>query len=809
MNDKIKPLTVEQLRRICDPGDFDFTSTADLPPLEVVVGQERAVKAVSFGIDIESPGYHMYALGPPGTGKSTTIKKFLTRKSAEQSVPEDWLYVNNFEDSDRPKALSLPAGMGCEFADDMDRLVSDLETEIPNAFESEEYEKEQEKIQQKFQQQRQEEFKQLEKGARERDFRLLQTPRGIVLAPVVDGEVISNEQFSKLEPGRREEIESRQNQLQQEMHETLRKIQDLQQEAKDEIRELDQQVVGYAVEHLINQIKEKFADYEKVVDFLESIREDLLKNVDAIKEARQREQAKEQMPFLPIQQQGQPSFDKYRANLIVDHCDTKGAPLVLESNPTYANLLGRVEHQAQFGALVTNFQMIKAGALHRANGGYLMVDAAEILTKPLAWESLKRALKDHEIKIESLYQAMGAISTRTLEPEPIPLDIKVVVTGNPSIYYLLYNLDEDFQELFKVKADFGLQMDWTDEALGQYAQFVSSIVVEDKLKHFSPSGVAKVVEQSARLAGDQRKLATKFGEIVDLIRESSYWASQNGNDHVQGQDVKKAVDEQIYRANRLEERIQEMIEDEVILIDTDGKTPGQVNGISVLPLGDYAFGKPSRITARTYVGKAGVVNIDRETELGGRIHNKGVMILGGYLGGKFAQDYPLAFSASITFEQLYEEVEGDSASSAELYALLSSLSGYPIRQDFAVTGSVNQRGQIQAIGGVNQKIEGFYDVCRIKGLTGEQGVIIPNSNVKHLMLREDILDAVEAGEFHIYSVSTIEGGIEILTGVPAGEPGEDGKYPEDTVFGVVQRNLKSLTEKVKAFGKEAGESSEK
>jgi lon-related putative ATP-dependent protease len=795
-------LTLEDLRRRCDPSCFDFESTADLDSLEDVIGQERAVKAVTFGINIESPGYHMYALGPPGTGKSTTIHKFLERKSADQPVPDDWLYVNNFEDQDKPKALRLPAGMGCKFEEDMDSLVADLETEIPNAFESEDYEKEQEKIERKFQERRQKHFEELEKKAREQGFRLLQTPRGIILAPVIDGEVVSsNEQFNQLDPEQRDEIESRQAELQDEMRDTLREIQDLQQEAKEEIRELDQQVVGYAVEHLIDKLKEKYAEYQNVVEFLEAVREDILKNVDAFKQAQQMEQAQQMLPFMQAQQRGQPNFDKYRANLIVDNCETEGAPLILESNPTHANLLGRVEHQARMGALVTNFQMIKAGALHRANGGYLMVEAREILTKPLAWEGLKRALKDNEIKIESLYQALGAISTRTLEPEPIPLDIKVVVTGNPMIYYLLYNLDEDFRELFKVKADFGLQMDWTDEALQQYAQFIGTIVNEEDLTHFSPSGTAKVIEQSARLIGDKEKLATKFGDIVDLIREASYWANQNGNDLVQGEDVKKAIDEQIYRANRLEERIQELIEDEVILIDTEGGVAGQVNGISILPLGDYSFGKPSRITARTHVGKSGVVNIDRETELGGRIHNKGVMILSGYLGGKFAQDYPLAFSASITFEQLYEEVEGDSASSAELYALLSSLSGYPLRQELAVTGSVNQRGQVQAIGGVNHKIEGFFDVCKIKGLTGEQGVIIPRANVKHLMLREDVVEAVEEGQFHIYAVSTIREGIEILTDVPVGERQEDGSYPEETVFHAVQGRLKELAEKVQSFSK--------
>jgi lon-related putative ATP-dependent protease len=801
MNKKAYELSVSQLRQQCDPSCFNFNSTADLQILDAVVGQERAVRAISFGIDIESPGYHMYALGPAGTGKSTTIQKFLKRKSADQPTPDDWLYVNNFEDQDRPRAISLPAGMGRKFKEDMDRLVSDLETEIPSAFESEDYENEQEKIQQKFRERRKERFKILEQKARKRDFRLLQTPRGIILAPVLDGNVITNEQFSELDPHKREELEARQDQLQEEMREILREIQNLQQEAKDEIRKLDEQVVGYTVEHLIDILKEKYDKHAGVVDFLESVREDILKNVETFKKSQQMQEVQQQIPILGGHQQAKPTFNQYRVNLTVDNSKTEGAPLVLESNPTHANLLGRIDHLARLGALVTNFQMIKSGALHRANGGYLMVDATEILTSPSAWEGLKRALKDREIKIESLHQSLGAISTRTLEPEPIPLDIKVIVTGNPMIYYLLYNLDEDFRELFKVKADFGLQMDWTDEAVQQYAQFIASIATEEHLSHFTASGVAKIVEHSARIAGNQQKLATKFGDIVDLIREASYWASQNNHDLVQDQDVKKAIDEQIYRANRLEESIQEMIENGIVLIDTEGEVPGQVNGISVLPLGDYEFGKPSRITARTHVGKAGVVNIDREIELGGRIHNKGVMILAGYLGGKFAQEYPLAFSASITFEQLYEEVEGDSASSAELYALLSSLSGYPIQQNLAVTGSVNQRGQIQAIGGVNQKIEGFYDICKIKGLNGQQGVLIPSSNVKHLMLREDILETVQEGKFHIYAVATISEGIELLTGVAAGERQEDGSYPEGTVFHAVQSRLLDLARRVQAFNK--------
>jgi len=546
----------------------------------------------------------------------------------------------------------------------------------------------------------------------------------------------------------------------------------------------------------------KFKECEDVVTFLNEARQHLLKNVSSFKQLKKMAEATpEQQQFMSMmQQQEQITFDEYRANLLVDNSSTKGAPIVFEKNPTAANLIGRVEYQGKFGALFTNYRMIKNGALHRANGGYLLLDALELLTKPMAWEILKRALKNQEIVIESIEQAFGYMTTRTLEPEPIPMDVKVVIIGDPFLYYLLYNRDQDFHKLFKVKADFDIRTDWTEDSGKQYAHFVGNICREENLLHFSPDGVSSIIEYSARRAAHQKKLLTVFGEVVDIIRQASFWAEQDKVDPVTATEVKKAIEEKIYRSNRIEQIIQEMIEDETILISTEDSVVGQVNGLSVLPLGDYSFGKPARITARTFVGSKGILNIERETELGGPIHNKGSLILGGYLGGRFAEDIPLAFSASITFEQEYGGIEGDSASSSELYALLSSLSGFPIRQDLAVTGSVNQYGKVQAIGGANEKIEGFFAVCKAKRLTGTQGVLIPASNVKHLMLRNEVLQAVREEKFHIYAVSTIDQGIGLLTGREAGEKQADGSYPEGTVNWAVQEKIRELADKVRDFG---------
>lgn len=794
-------LSFDQLRHFCDVNNFKFSSTEELQALSGIVGQDRALHAVSFCIDMKSPrGYNLYALGPYGTGKTTTISKFLEEDAAKRPKPDDWFYINNFNDRDKPRTLRLPSGRGLGFRDDIDQLVEELKNEVPKAFEGEEYEKEQESIEQQFQRRTKELLRALDEKAQKMGFKFIQTPQGMAPYPIVEkGLLKSNKEIPEK---KMREIETKQEELLAEMREIMRQIEQLQKEGREQMSLLDRRVIGFLVNHLINDLKDKYKDLQVVNKYLDEVQEHLLKNIPAFKQFKQ-------MESLPAQQKAMMgmsaggaefSFDEYRVNLIVDNSQTKGAPVILEKNPTGPNIIGRIEQQGWFGALITNFRMIKAGSLHHANGGYLIIEALDLLTKPFSWQVLKRALKNQEIAIESMADIFGGIMTRTLEPEPIPLDIKIILIGDPYIYYTLYELDPEFKELFKIKADFEVHMPWNDETLNQYAQFIGTICREEMLKHFAPSGVAKVIEFGARMVDHQKKLATKFGDVVDLIRQANYWSNKSNHNLVQAEDVQQALEEKIYRSNRIEKQIQEMIEEGTILIDIEGKVIGQVNGLSVLSMGDYSFGKPSRVTARTFVGGAGVVNIDREVELGGPIHNKGSMIMIGYLGGKYANDVPLSFSSSITFEQVYEEVEGDSASSTEMYALLSSLSRLPLRQDLAVTGSVNQRGEIQPIGGANEKIESFFQICKLKGLSGTQGVVIPKQNINHLMLREEVVQAVKDGKFHIFAVGTIDEGMEILTGLPAGELShETNAFPANTINDLVQKRIIELAKTAKEF----------
>ena len=795
MDDKPEELTTDELWHRCDPEGFGFEATDTLPGEVAIIGQGRAVEAIDFGVAIASHGFNIYAMGHAGTGRATTIHTFLNRIANDEPVPNDWIYVNNFSDPNRPNAISLPPGTAVEFAAQMRELVDDLHREIPRAFESEDYEQQKEAIVREMQEQRNSAFSGLEKKASKHGFTLLKTAMGLGIAPVLNGQVLTPEAYQQLDEGTRQEIEQRQQMLQSETGETMRSIRDLEKSAKRRLEEYDREIANYAVGHFIEDLKEKYGHLEELPEYLEEVHADIVNNVQGF---RSEDESLEELTSAVRTSRRESLVRRYRANVIVDNSGKMGAPVIFQPNPTYSNLIGRIEHRAEFGALVTDLTMIKSGGLHRANGGYLVVEMRGLLANPLAWDALKRALKNGSIRTEELGTQFQIISTTSLEPEPIPLDLKVVVIGDPVSYYLLHEYDEDFRKLFKVQADFGTDFERTPEACESYAQFISARCQQEGLLHFDAQAVARVVEFGSRLASHQNKLATRFGEIADLVREASHYANRSGKERTTAEAVQQAIDQRIYRSNRVEERIQELLDDGSIRVDVHGAAVGQVNGLSVLSLGNYAFGKPSRITARTYTGRRGVVSLDREAKLSGRIYDKGLLTLTGYLGGRYALDAPLSLSATISFEQLYEEIDGDSASSAELYALLSSLSGVPLRQGIAVTGSVDQQGNIQPVGGVNEKIEGFYEVCRRKGLSGEQGVVIPHHNSVNLMLRRDVREAVADGKFHIYPVRTIDDGLEVLTGEPAGERQEDGSYPADSNHGRVMGRLKQIAENLKA-----------
>ncbi|HUV04252.1 MAG TPA: ATP-binding protein [Armatimonadota bacterium] len=786
----------EQLRNFCDPNRFKFETTDEVEELLGTVGQDRGVSAIQFGFDIKTHGFNLFVAGLTGTGRSKTVQAFVTEQAKKEPVPDDLCYVHNFKESDSPDAIILPAGMGCQLVKDMDELVEAAKTEIPRAFESENYEKRKNDILNEVQQERSRMLSGLEREAGKLDLAIEMTQIGIVTIPLVHGKPISREDFERLPGSQRAEIERRSQELQDLIQQGLAKARKLEKGSSDAIEQLDREVGMFAVGHPLDELRTKYREYDEVIDYLQQVQANMM---DSLEDFKAKERPKLAIPGL----EGlvpEPSFDRYKVNLIVDNQDQQGAPVVCENNPTYYNLIGRVDFRARLGALVTDFTQIKAGALHKANGGYLILQAMDVLTNSMSWDALKRTLRSSEARIENIAEYYGLIPTSTLKPEPIPVKVKVILIGSPYIYHLLYAFEEDFRKLFKVKADFDTEMSRSDEHIEKYAQFINARIREANLRPFHKTGVAKIVEYGSRLIQDKEKLSTRFIEIADMVSESSYWAAQNGNKYVMAGDVQKAIDEKVYRSNLIEQKIQELIEEGVIMIDTEGAKVGQVNGLSVYSIGDYTFGRPSRITARTYIGKTGVTNIERETKMSGPIHHKGVLILSGYMAGKYAEDRPLPLGASLTFEQLYEEVEGDSASSTELYALLSSLADLSIRQDIAVTGSVNQNGEIQPIGGVIQKVEGFYEVCKAKGLTGSQGVMIPHQNVRHLMLKEEVVDAVRQGTFHVWPVKTIDEGIEILTGIAAGEKDAQGTYPPDSVHGRVNRKLQEFAEKLKEYG---------
>ena len=797
MAKKPQALSPEELRWTCDPKQFPFKTTDEIPPLAMTIGQERALKALGFGLGLESQGFNIYVLGESGTGKMSTVKAMLEKRAKDEKVPDDWCYVYNFTDPDRPNVLNLPPGVGTDLKIDMEDLVESLKRDIPKVFESKDYEKHRDEILDGQQERTKAIFYRLEQKAQEKGFILKKTVSGLAVVPAKEGKALSHEDFEKLSKHEKARIEEESKFLQDRLSDAIREARVVEKETKERINALDREVVQYVVNPLINELLEKYRKHQGVVEYLEQVKEDVLVRSE---EFRPKEELALALPGLKLPKV-EPSFERYSVNLLVNNKDIKGAPVVIETNPTYYNLFGRIEHRVQYGVAMTDFSMIKAGSVHRANGGYLVINALDLLRNIFSYDALKRMIKNKEVKIDDVWEQYRLVSTTTLKPEPIPVDIKIILVGIPYIYYLLYNLDDEYRKLFKVKADFDNRMPRNKENIDKYTAFIAARCKEEGLKHFDRAGAARIVEYGTRLANDQEKLTAQFSEITDLIREASYWAGVDNSNFVTSGHVDRAVAERIYRNSRIEERVRELIAEGTLLIDTDGAVAGQVNGIAVLDLGDYAFGKPSRITARTFLGDAGVVNIEREVKMSGRIHNKALMILTSYLGEKFAQDTPMTLSASICFEQLYEEIEGDSATCTEFYALMSSLSGLPLNQGIAVTGSMNQLGEVQPIGGVNEKVEGFFDVCVTKGLTGKQGVIIPKKNVRHLMLKKEVVEAVKEGRFAIYPIEKVEEGLEILTGKPAGERQPDGTYPEGAVNYLVAKRLKELAKTLKDFGK--------
>jgi lon-related putative ATP-dependent protease len=770
-------------------------TTEELAPLGEIIGQERAVRALKFGLGIREQGFNIYVAGYPGTGRKTAVKNFVEEVASGEPVPPDWCYVNNFSNQYEPKAIQLPAGKGKMFQNDVKNLIENIRTALPKAFESDDYAARREETIRSLERQRKEVIDKLNAKAQQEGFVIQNTPIGLLLIPVVKGKPLKEEELLSLPQKMKDQIQEKRERLESELRNTMRQFLDMERKIREEIKKLNRDVALYAIGNLVEDLVEKYKDMPEITAYLKDVQNDILDNIAQFVK---RGETQEQMPF-PVPWLKEAPFKKYEVNVVVDNSDVKGAPVILEFNPTYLNLFGTTEKEAQFGALVTDFTMIRSGSLHKANSGYLIIPVEELLRNPFSYEGLKRALRDQKILVEEPQERFGFISTKGLKPQPIPLRVKVVLIGNPYLYQQLFVLDMEFTELFKVKAEFDTTMARTEENVKRYAAFVCTICQKENLMHLDASALAKLVEYSQRLAEDQQKLSTRFAEVADIVREANFYATQDNANLVTGDHVKKAIEEKIYRSKLIQEKIQEMIQREIILIDTNAEKVGQVNGLSVMGLGDFAFGSPSRVTASIGLGREGVIDIEREAKMGGPIHTKGVLILSGYLNEKYAKDKPLSLSTRLVFEQNYGGVEGDSASSTELYAILSALSGLPIKQSLAVTGSVNQKGEVQAIGGVNEKIEGFFEVCKAKGFSGQQGVMIPASNVQNLMLKEEVLEAVKAGQFRIYSVKSIDEGIEVLTGVKAGERRKDGTFEEDTVNYRVDKQLKSMAEKLKEF----------
>lgn len=789
-------LSPEALRWRCDPDSLGFAVTDELEDLPGIPGQERASEALSFALDMDRPGYNVFALGPQDAGIHEAVRRALENQAQEREAPCDWGYLANFGRPQYPHALCLPRGKGREFHADMHQFVGDIKDALTAAFESDDYRTQRQVLEEEFKDTQEQAVETVSKEARQRSLAVIRTPLGFAVAPVRDGKPMPKEVFGKLPKEEQDKLQSEISEVERLLQEKLREIPVHAKAFREKIRELNDETAQYAIGYLIGLLRCKYENFPEVLTHLDELKKDVIANVEAIISGPPAGQT-----GLESIDDGHPLFRRYLINLIIDNAERKCAPVVYEDEPTFDRLFGRVEHRAEMGTLVTDHHLIRPGALHRANGGYLIVDAREVLTRPLAWEGLKRVLQAGEIRIESLSKALGLISTITLEPEAIPLDVKVVMTGERMLFYLLSAADPEFGRLFKVAADFDDRMIRDDESRQLYARLVGKLVRADKLMPFTSAAVARTLEYSARLAEDSERLSTRVETISDLLREADHWGRKSGAAQVLPEAVERAIAARIRRLDRVRERTQEAIETGTIAIATEGDAVGQVNGLSVLTLGEFRFGRPSRITARIRLGSGKVVDIEREVKLGGPIHSKGVLILNGFISTRYLSDEPLSLHASLVFEQSYRGVEGDSASLAEACALLSAISAVPIFQQFAVTGSIDQHGRVQAIGGVNEKIEGFFDICAARGLTGGQGVLIPRTNVRHLMLDERVIAAVREGKFHIHAVDTVDEAIEVLTGMAAGAPLKEGGFPPDSVNAKVEERLRHLNSKRRAFGR--------
>lgn len=783
--EQCKPLPAEKLYTRCDPAQLAFNTTDELEDLHEFIGQPRAASSIEFAMGVRRQGYNLYVMGAPGTGKHAMVKQMLSARARKEPCPDDWVYVNNFEHPHKPLALSLPAGRGSELHADMQKLVDELRMAIPAIFESDEYRTRSEHIDAEFAERHEKAFGALAEEAATHQISLLRTPNGFSLAPTKDGEVIAAEDYEKLPIEEKKRIEEAISMLQQKLERIIRSVMQWRKERFERFRQLNREMTLIAAGHLVDELKLRYQDLPKVLAYLDVVREDVIDNADDFRHSG------EPPPNVPPFLVTQPSFRRYQVNVVVACNGNDGAPVVVEEHPTYQNLIGRMEHQSQFGTLSTDFTLIKAGALHRAAGGYLLLDAYKVLTQPGAWEGLKRALSTRRLRLESLAEMYSLVSTVTLEPESIPLEVKVALIGERQLYYALYQYDPDFAKLFKVCADFEDDIDRSGANAALFARMIGTALKRENLLPFDRGAVARLIEHSSRETGDTKKLSGNIALLVDLLGEADYWARSRQQPVVTHADVQQALDAQLHRTDRLRERVHEQIHRGTVMIDISGERVGQINGLSVYEFGNFAFAEPTRITAATRLGDGEVIDVQREVDMGGSIHSKGVLILSSFLAARYSNNRPHSLSASLVFEQTYGEIDGDSASLAELCALLSSLADAPIKQSFAVTGSVNQLGQVQAIGAVNEKIEGFFDICRGRpgGLTGEQGVLIPATNVEHLMLRNDVVAAAKEGRFRIFAVSTVDEAISLLTGMPAGEVGVNVAGSDATINGRVARRL--------------------